>query len=247
MEYQGRGIEHFHIPIWIDNAPIIGLNSEEEVIAFITKFVTCQIPDASLSPILHDRVLKHQMHRCNSYCMRSKKTKCSIRKVCRFGFPRPETKTFHLRTVVESIAGRKALKTNSRLYDLPRKSGETRVNDYNPAILLAWEGHMDLQYIGEHSAVLNWYCTKYATKAERSHANSAFTESTSTKSVASQLWNIALRSLSNRECGALEASDTLLSIPLYFTDPSTVIRWVDVNMTASKNSIAVKKGRVHVK
>ena len=40
--------------------------------------------------------------------------------------------------------------------------------------------------------------------------------------------------MSNRECGALEASDTLLGIPLYFTDPHTVIRWVDVNMVHSR-------------
>ena len=48
------------------------------------------------------------------------------------------------------------------------------------------------------------------------------------------MWNIALRSLSHRECGALEASDTLLGIHLYGTDPSTVIRWVDVNMVRSR-------------
>ena len=91
-----------------------------------------------------------------------------------------------------------------------------------------------MQYIGEQSAVLNWYCTKYATKAERGHANTTFTDITSTKSVASHLWQIALQGVSNRECGALEASDTLLGIPLYFTDPHTVIRWVDVNMVRSR-------------
>ena len=107
------------------------------------------------------------------------------------------------------------------------------INDYNPAVMLVWEGNMDIQYIGEKSAILNWYITKYTTKAEQSHANTAFTELTSTKSLASRLWNVALRSLSNRECGALEASDTLLGIPLYGTDPSTVFRWVDVNMVRS--------------
>ena len=37
-----------------------------------------------------------------------------------------------------------------------------------------------------------------------------------------------------RECGALEAADTLLGIPLYGTDPSTVFRWVDINMIRSR-------------
>jgi len=38
------------------------------------------------------------------------------------------------------------------------------------------------------------------------------------KSLASFLWNIGLRFTNNRECGALEAADTLLGIPLYGTD-----------------------------
>jgi len=120
---------------------------------------------------------------------------------------------------LRSVAGRKALKANSRLYDLPRKKGEVRINDYNPAILLAWERNI---YIGERSAVLNCYCTKYATKAEKSHANTAFTDAVSNKSLWSRLWHVAMRPLSHRECGALEASDTLLGIPLYYTDPDTV-------------------------
>ena len=49
------------------------------------------------------------------------------------------------------------------------------------------------------------------------------------KSLASYLWNIALRFTNNRECGALEAADTLLGIPLYGTDRNTTIRWLDVN------------------
>jgi len=83
---------------------------------------------------------------------------------------------------------------------------------------------MDLQYIGEKSAVLNWYTTKYATKSEKSHINNVFNDVESTKSLPGKLWNIAMRAISHRECGALEVGDTLLGIPLYFTDPSTVIR-----------------------
>jgi len=50
------------------------------------------------------------------------------------------------------------------------------------------------------------------------------------KSLASYLWNTALRFTNNRECGAaLEAADTLLGIPLYKTDPITTVRWLDVN------------------
>ena len=244
-EYQGRGLQHFHFAIWIEGAPILGDDDSEKsdkerqehnerVVKFITKYVSCQIPNKTLSPILHDRVMKYQHHRCNQYCLRSKKTKKGIRKVCRFGFPRPQCDSVCLRSVVEAVAGRKALKANSRLYDLPRTAGQRMINDYNPATLLVWQGFMDIQFIGEKSAILNWYITKYTTKAEKSHSNAAFAKVTSTKSLASRLWNVALRSLSNRECGALEVSDTLLGISLYETDPETVLRWADVNMIRSR-------------
>ena len=95
---------------------------------------------------------------------------------------------------------------------------------------------MDIQYIGEKSAILNWYITKYSTKAEKGHSNATFTELTSTKSLASRLWNITLRSISHRECGALVVCDTLLGLPLYETDSSTVFRWVDVNISHSRRA-----------
>ena len=76
--------------------------------------------------------------------------------------------------------------------------------------------------------MLNWYITKYitkyTTKAEQSHSTTAFSDLISNKSLASKLCNIALRSLSNCEFGALKAADTLLGIPLYGTDPSTVFQ-----------------------
>ena len=89
---------------------------------------------------------------------------------------------------------------------------------------------MDIQYIGESSAILDWYCTKYL----KSRSVQLFDDITSTKSLASRLWNVALRSLSHRECGALEAADTLLGIRLFRTDANTTIRWIDVNMVHSR-------------
>lgn len=64
-----------------------------------------------------------------------------------------------------------------------------------------------------------------------------------TKSLSSYLWNIALRFINNRECGALAAFDTLLGIPLYGTHRNTTIRWLDINqiqyrkLKSQKNNI----------
>lgn len=164
-----------------------------------------------MSPTLHDRVINYQTHKHNSYCLRKKKTRSSFTTVCRFGFPRSVTDSLTIKSVTESIAARKTL-TSNRLYNIPRKEESRYINDYNPAILIAWNGNMDLQYVGEKTAILNYYITKYATKGEKSHAVDTFGNINSTKCLASRLYNVGLRALSNRECGALETSDTLLGI-----------------------------------
>ena len=50
----------------------------------------------------------------------------------------------------------------------------------------------------------------------------------------SRLWNFSLRALTNRECGALEAADTLIGLQLYGTDRNTTIKWININEIRSK-------------
>ena len=72
------------------------------------------------------------------------------------------------------------------------------------------------------------------TKHEKSYAAEMFVDVESTKSLCARLWNIGMQGLNNRECGALEAADTLLGISLYGTDSETTIRWLDVNVIRNR-------------
>lgn len=47
--------------------------------------------------------------------------------------------------------------------------------------------------------------------------------------------------LNHRECGTLEAADTLLGASLYGTDNKTTIRWLDVNMIRSRKLKSCKE------
>lgn len=87
-EYQSRGAQHFHLMLWVKDAPILHKSSIDEVASFISKYVTCSIPKKDISPTLHQRVTSYQMHKHNRYCMRRKKTKKRFVSLCRFGFPR---------------------------------------------------------------------------------------------------------------------------------------------------------------
>ena len=75
-EYQSRGAPHYHVLLWIKDAPIIKDGSDnEKVLKWIQSIITCRIPDEKASPELHRLVTKFQMHKCSTYCKRKKKWK----------------------------------------------------------------------------------------------------------------------------------------------------------------------------
>ena len=47
-EYQARGAPHYHILLWIRDAPVIGQDDPDEVLSWIQKRITCHIPDEKL-------------------------------------------------------------------------------------------------------------------------------------------------------------------------------------------------------
>ena len=43
LEILARGAPHIHMKLWIKDAPIIGVNSEEEILGFIRKHKSCSL------------------------------------------------------------------------------------------------------------------------------------------------------------------------------------------------------------
>ncbi|XP_078794817.1 uncharacterized protein LOC101164028 isoform X2 [Oryzias latipes] len=80
IEFQQRGSPHVHVLFWIEGAPRIGKESEEEVAAFIDRYVTCEIPQ---DEVLKEIVLAVQQHSRNH----TKSCKKGGTK-CRFNFPK---------------------------------------------------------------------------------------------------------------------------------------------------------------
>ncbi|KAI5708114.1 hypothetical protein M8J77_016620 [Diaphorina citri] len=79
-EYQGRGAQHWHLMIWVKDAPILEESTAVEVAEFIARYVTCKVPDRVTFPTLYFRVTNYQTHRHNSYCLRKKKTELDVRR-----------------------------------------------------------------------------------------------------------------------------------------------------------------------
>ena len=82
IEFQGRGTPHPHLFLWIKDAPVYGIDSDEKVCAFIDKYVHCSIPSISEDKQLYDLVTRCQVHKCL-------KSKCKKKqRACKYHFPR---------------------------------------------------------------------------------------------------------------------------------------------------------------
>ena len=55
-EYQTRLMPHFHCFFWIEDAPIIGQDSDEEILEFIGKHISCKLPSPNEDPVMHGLV-----------------------------------------------------------------------------------------------------------------------------------------------------------------------------------------------
>ena len=137
---------------------------------------------------------------------------------CKFGFPRPETDNAKLNSVEN------CLKSRNKIYNLARSFSETRVNDYNPVLLLLWRANIDIQFVSENTLALAHYVTGYVTKAEKSHLLDLWDDVSSNELLYRKLWSFGVRSLRSRECGMYEASDILLGDHL--TEKSETVQWI---------------------
>ncbi|XP_072554803.1 uncharacterized protein [Paramormyrops kingsleyae] len=82
VEFQQRGSPHTHCLFWVEDAPKVGKDDEDEVSAFIDQYVTCEMPEGDDE--MHEIVCSVQQH-----SKRHSKTCKKKGKTCRFNFPRP--------------------------------------------------------------------------------------------------------------------------------------------------------------
>ena len=196
IEFQARGSPHAHCVIWVKDAPKYGIDSDEEVCAFIDKYITCAIPQ--IEGKLKDLVSLLQQHKHSTYCKRNKP--------CRFNFPKPPSKKtliaapetnadvvknaqIVLAKVHKVLADgnselsrdeilvkadisldeyTKALEVSSKGSGvvLKRQPNECNVNNYNAPVTLAWQANTDTQYVLNAYACV-MYVASYIMKTDR--------------------------------------------------------------------------------
>ena len=234
-EFQQRGWPHIHMVAWVKGAPILDEDSDDEVIEFVDKYISCEMPpdtDTELHEIVSSVQIHSQTH--TKSCRKTGKT-------CRFNFPRPPSKRTFIcrgakvsetqnqdsdnsgddddsdddehtsnskshRTEADKAEQEHAKGTLKKVWDLlsdkerhfasfeevlnaanisqdelenslatctnrqtiyyKRRIEEQWINNYNPHLIRAWNGNMDIQYVMDpYSCVM--YIVSYISKSER--------------------------------------------------------------------------------
>ena len=60
VEYQQQGSPHMHMLIWLENAPVFGIDKDEHVITFIDQAITCSKPENNTALL---ELVNRQTHR----------------------------------------------------------------------------------------------------------------------------------------------------------------------------------------
>ena len=91
IEFQEYGSLHAHCLLWVDGAPHIEVDSDDDVCGLVDKFVSGVIPDGTpINKHISDPVKQYETHLHSSYCRHNHS--------CHFGFPKapsPQTVICH--------------------------------------------------------------------------------------------------------------------------------------------------------
>ena len=195
VEFQQRGSPHIHMLVWIDNAPSLEKNSEEEIVQFVDKYLTCSV---NVEETAH--LVELQTHKHSKTCRKKGKA------LCRFGFPLPPLPQTRLLYPLEEEVDQfkkkyselqramnenkdndvsfaefldtvakmtfedyiKCIRSslNAPKVFLKRAPNEMRVNLFIVKILLAWKANLDIQIVLEPYGCAS-YVVGYISKSQR--------------------------------------------------------------------------------
>ena len=268
IEFQGRGSPHAHCVLWVEDAPKHIESPDSEVCDFIDQYISCALPadDCKLRELVC--LLQQHKHssycKRNKTC-RFNFPKPPSPKTLITKFDPENTDIEHSKTVLEKV--QKLLKESSNdlsladLLDkadlteteyvealetsctgnvvvLKRELSECCINNYNPAVMLAWQANMDIQFVlNAYACVM--YVASYIMKTERSMGEllKRMAAEARTDELKTQLRKVGSAFLTHREVSAQEAVYRLLSLPMKQLSRSVVF----VNTNPKHERIAVLK------
>ena len=117
VEYQQRRSPHVHMLIWPDNAPVFGVDKDEDVVAYIDRVITCSKPESD--PELQDLV-NRQTHRHSHTCRKKSKN------ICRLNYPQPPMRRTQILHPLDDDTSPTVAKSSKELW----KSMKNKLNNF---------------------------------------------------------------------------------------------------------------------
>ena len=103
--------------IWLDNAPVFGVDKDEDVVAYIDRIITCSKPESD--PELQDLV-NRQTHRHSHTCRKKSKN------ICRFNYPQPPMRCTQILYPLDNDTSPAVAKSSKELWN----SMKNKLNDF---------------------------------------------------------------------------------------------------------------------
>ena len=258
IEAQARGSVHAHCLLWVKDAPKLGANTEAEVISFIDKHCTVALPSDDEHLL---SLLKRQRHSHTKTCGKNGETSCRFNfpkkpRICtRVGLldPRQDADNEMAKRQIKEVweqhpecKPQTQLEIDNLLNSnysgavtifLKRTAEEAYINNYNPIILRAWQANMDIQYVTNINAVVN-YILCYVTKPEKDIGEllkSTLKEMPENCTPRERLKRVGNVLMNARELSAQEAAYRAVGLPLR-TMSRTVV-YVDGNKPHQRTRI----------
>jgi hypothetical protein len=141
VEYQQRGSPHIHMLIWLENAPVFGVDKDEDVIAFIDQIITCGKPenDSNLFELVN-----RQTHRHSHTCRKKSKT------VCRFNYPQPPMRSTQILYPLDEDISQTVIRNRKDLW----KDIKNKLNDLKESKDITFDEMLEEFSVSEHEYIL---------------------------------------------------------------------------------------------
>ncbi|CAB4003269.1 Hypothetical predicted protein [Paramuricea clavata] len=233
VEYQQRGSPHIHMLIWLENAPVFGIDKDEDVTAFIDQIISCSKPARFNYPqppmrctqILHplDDDTPDTVIRNRKQLWKDIKNKLNDLK---------EGKDITFDQLLEELDISEHTYTlvirsslNCPTIFLKRNPNELRINNYNSACLHAWRANMDIQFVLDVYACA-MYIVSYISKAQKGTSELLRRACAEAKegnaNIKQQVRDIGNKFLNSVEISAQEAVYLILQLPMRKSSRSVI-------------------------
>ena len=127
--------------IWLENAPVFGVDKDEDVIAFIYQIIMCSKPENNATLL---ELVNRQTHRHSHTCRKKSKS------VCRFNYPQPPMRSTQIVYPLDDDTAQIVIRNRKDLW----KDIKAKLNDFKEGKNITFDQTLEELGVTEHEHIL---------------------------------------------------------------------------------------------